>query len=188
MKISWVKSWKINNNGKRYFDIDSGTFTDQIFALLHPVQSENEYENDELMNDSDTEFIASEEIDLTKIPGNTSVLTSEANVQAVDEGTTHTKELQANKMRKKPEVKIPITWKRKFLHILERIAFLRADFPNNLKKVLQLSISIKKSLILMFWLIDLFNNATSIRKKTGGTFSPVLRKWKLSLFSVTSWL
>ena len=114
------------------------------------MQSENEYENDELMNDSDTEFIASEEIDLTKIPGNTSVLTSEANVQAVDEGATHTKELQANKMRKKPEVRTPITWKRKFLHILERITFLRADFPNNLKKVLQLSISIKKSLILMF--------------------------------------
>ena len=54
VKILWVKSWKISNNGKRYFHIDSGTSTDKIFALLHTVQSENENEIDELMNYSDT--------------------------------------------------------------------------------------------------------------------------------------
>ena len=79
---------------------------------MHAVQSENGYEIDELTNYSDTEFIAPEEIDLTDSPENTCVLTSEANVQAVDEGTTHTKKLEANKKSKKPEEKTPITWKR----------------------------------------------------------------------------
>ena len=40
----------------------------------------------------------------------------------------------------------------------------------------------------MLLLNYLFNNAKSLRKKTGGTFSPVPRKWKLPLVSFTSWL
>ena len=71
----------MNNNRKIYFHIDSGTSTDQTFALLDTVQSNNEDKIDELMNDFDTEFIASEEIKLTDNPANTSVLTSEANIQ-----------------------------------------------------------------------------------------------------------
>ena len=49
----------MNNNCKRHFDIDSDA-----------VQSNNEDEIDELINNFDTEFIAPEEI---------------------DQGTTHTK-------------------------------------------------------------------------------------------------
>ena len=71
----------MNNNRKTYFHIDSGTSTDQTFALLDKVQSNNEDNIDEFMNDFDTEFIVSEEIKLTYNPANTSVLTSEANVQ-----------------------------------------------------------------------------------------------------------
>ena len=71
------------------------------------------------MNDSDTGFIASEKIKLTDNPDNASILTTEANVHVVDKGN----------------------WNAKFLHILERIAFLRAEFPINLKKVLQFLIS-----------------------------------------------
>ena len=40
----------MNNNRKRYFHIDSGTSTNQIFALLDTVQSVNEDEIDGLMN------------------------------------------------------------------------------------------------------------------------------------------
>ena len=40
----------------------------------------------------------------------------------------------------------------------------------------------------MFWLRYLSNKASSICNKTGGSFSPVLRKWELSLVSITSWL
>ena len=68
------------------------------------VQSYNENEIDELMNDSDTKFISPEGIKLNDNPDTASVLTLEANVHVVDEGTTtHTKELETNKKKKKPE-------------------------------------------------------------------------------------
>ena len=41
---------------------------DQIFAFLDTVQSDNENEIEELMNDSGTEFIAPEEIEPTDNP------------------------------------------------------------------------------------------------------------------------
>ena len=63
----------MNNNWKRYFHTDSGASTDQIFALLDTVQSDNEDEIDELMNDFDTEFIALEDIKLTVNSDNASV-------------------------------------------------------------------------------------------------------------------
>ena len=43
-----------------------------MFTLLDAVQSNNEDEIDELMNDFDTEFIAPEEIELTDNQGNVS--------------------------------------------------------------------------------------------------------------------
>ena len=55
------------NNRKIYFHIDCGTSMDPIFALLDAVQSDNEDEINELMNDFDTEFIDSEEIKLLTI-------------------------------------------------------------------------------------------------------------------------
>ena len=58
--------------------------------LIDAVQSDSENEIDGLMNDVDTEFIAPKEIEQTDNPDNVSALTLEANVQAVDQGTTHT--------------------------------------------------------------------------------------------------
>ena len=55
----------MNNDGKRHFHIDSDASTDEVFTLLDAVQSDNEDENDELMNDFDTKFIAPKEIGLT---------------------------------------------------------------------------------------------------------------------------
>ena len=57
---------------------------DQVFTLLDAVQSDNENEKHELIEDSDTEIIAPEEIELTDNPGNESVLTLEPNVHFVD--------------------------------------------------------------------------------------------------------
>ena len=102
----------MNNNRKRYFHIDSGTSTGHIFASLDTVESNNEEQIDELMNDSDTEFTASKGIEVTDNPENASVLASEANVHVADERTTHTKELESNKMRKNAGETTPITWKR----------------------------------------------------------------------------
>ena len=81
----------MNNNRKTHFDIDSDASTDQILTLLDAVQSDNEDEIDELMNDFDAEFIAPEEIKLIDSHGNVSALTLETNIHVVDQGTTHTK-------------------------------------------------------------------------------------------------
>ena len=54
------------------------------------MQSNNEDEIGELMNDFDTEFTVPEEIELTDNQGNLSALTLEANVDIADQGTTHT--------------------------------------------------------------------------------------------------
>ena len=48
------KKLKMNDNKKLYFRIDSGTSTDQIFALLDNVLSDSEDKINELMNDFDT--------------------------------------------------------------------------------------------------------------------------------------
>ena len=74
----------MNNNQKRHFHIDSDASMDQVFTLLDAVESNNEDEIDELMNNFDTEFIAPEEIKLTGNPSNVSALTLEANVHVVD--------------------------------------------------------------------------------------------------------
>ena len=68
------------------------------------MQSYNQDETDELMNDVDTELIAPEEIELTDNPDNASALTLEANVHVVDQETTHTKELETKKEKKPEEI------------------------------------------------------------------------------------
>ena len=45
------------------------------------------------MNDSDMEFIALEEIELTDNPGNANVLTPDANIHVANKKTAHAKEL-----------------------------------------------------------------------------------------------
>ena len=74
----------MNNNRNRYFHIDGGTSTDHILALLDTVQSDNEDETDILMNDTDTGFVAPDEIQRTDSPDNASVLTPETNVHIVE--------------------------------------------------------------------------------------------------------
>ena len=50
------------NSRKRYFHIDENASSEQIYALLDDVGSADKDDIDNLMNDSDTEFIAEEEI------------------------------------------------------------------------------------------------------------------------------
>ena len=80
----------MNNNQKSPFHINSGASTDQVFTLLDAVQSDNEDEIDELMNDFDTECIAPEEIKLIDTPGNVSASRLDVNIHVVDQGTSHT--------------------------------------------------------------------------------------------------
>ena len=50
------------NGRKRYFHIDENASSEQIYALLDVVGSADKDDIDKLMNDSDSEFIAEEEI------------------------------------------------------------------------------------------------------------------------------
>ena len=55
------------NGRKRYFHIDENASSEQIFALLDDVESADEDDIENLMNDSDAEFIAEEEIRICRI-------------------------------------------------------------------------------------------------------------------------
>ena len=58
-----------------------------------------------------TRMKSPEETEIIDNPGNMSALTLEAHVHFVDQGTTHTKQLETSKKRKKSEESTSITWK-----------------------------------------------------------------------------
>ena len=138
-----ITRWKINNNRKRHFHFYSHASKDQMFTLLDAAKSNNEDEIDELINDLDMEFIAPGDMKLTDNSGNVSNLTLEANALVVDQGNTRTKELE----KKKPEESIPIIRK---CNVSPHSQEKRVELFANLTQVLQVSIFMKKFLILMF--------------------------------------
>ena len=68
---------------KRYFYIDENASSEQIYSLLDDVESDHKNDIDNLMNDSDTEFIAEEEITQVASTQDTSLTTPEANLHVV---------------------------------------------------------------------------------------------------------
>ena len=56
------RSMDLKNKRKHYVKIDRDTTSEQILALLDVVQSDKEDKIDNLMNNSDTEFIIQAEI------------------------------------------------------------------------------------------------------------------------------
>ena len=68
---------------KRYFHIDENAGSEQIYSLLDDVESDDKNDIDNLMNDSDTEFIAEEEIAQVASTQDTSLTTPEANLHVV---------------------------------------------------------------------------------------------------------
>ena len=93
-------------SGKKYFNIDQSISSEQIYALLDNIDSNNEEEIDYLINNADTEFIAGEEI----LPANntldTSLTTPEANIHVVRDN----KESKTSDKRKKEQ---PWKWTKK---------------------------------------------------------------------------
>ena len=71
------------NGRKRYFHIDENASNEQIYALLDDVERADEDSIDNLMNDSDTEFRADEEITQAASTQNTSLTTAETNLHVV---------------------------------------------------------------------------------------------------------
>ena len=71
------------NGRKRYFHTDKNASSEQTYALLDDVETADEDDIDNLMNDSDNEFIAEEEITQAASTQDTSLTTPEANLQVV---------------------------------------------------------------------------------------------------------
>ena len=68
---------------KRYFHIDENVSSEHIYALLEYVESADEHDIGNLINDPDTEFIAEEEIKQPATMQDTSLTTPEANLHVV---------------------------------------------------------------------------------------------------------
>ena len=73
----------VANGIKKYFNIDKNISGKQIYALLDNVDIDNEEETENLINGSDTEFIADEEILPVNNTLDTSLTTPKANIRMV---------------------------------------------------------------------------------------------------------
>ena len=71
------------NGKKTYFHVNENASSEQIYALLDDVGRADEEDIDNLMNDSDTEFIVEEEITQAAITQDTYLTTPEANRHVV---------------------------------------------------------------------------------------------------------
>ena len=75
----------LNNKRKKYVRIDRNTRSEEIFALLAEINSDQEEDIANLMNNSETEFIVDENLDndIGSDDEPLSVLTLEANIHVV---------------------------------------------------------------------------------------------------------
>ena len=79
-----VFSGEIATDGrKRYFHIDKNASSEQIYALLDDVHSDDQDDIDKLMNDTDTEFIAEEEVTQAASQQDIFLTTPQANLHVV---------------------------------------------------------------------------------------------------------
>ena len=90
------------NVRKRYIHINENATSEQIYALLVNVESTDEDDMGNLMKDSDSEFIAEEEITQAASAPVTSLTTPEANLHVV---------LSDNQSKKKEKNKKEELWK-----------------------------------------------------------------------------
>ena len=92
----------VTNGRKRHFHSDEKASSGQIYALLDDVESADKNEIDNLMNDSDTEIIAEEEITVVASTQYFSSTIPEANLQVVPSD---------KKLKKKEKNKKEESWK-----------------------------------------------------------------------------
>ena len=99
----------MNNNRKKYVQINNHAFSDQMFVFLDNVQSDEEEHIEELMNDSDTEFFANDKDIENIVPDsqNADILTPEASIHIVKDNE---KEQGKNSKSKLEEVQFQ--WRR----------------------------------------------------------------------------
>ena len=89
----------LNNKRKKYVRIDRNIRSEEIFAPLNEVNSDQEEDIDNLMNDSDTEFIVDENLDndIDSDGEPLSVLIPEANIHVV-KGSTAEANMEESKV------------------------------------------------------------------------------------------
>ena len=87
-----------NNKRKKYVRIDRNTKSEDIFALLDKVNSDQEEDIENLINDSDTEFIIDENLDndIDSADKPLGVLIPEANIHIVKSYTAEAKMEESN--------------------------------------------------------------------------------------------
>ena len=84
------------NGRKQYFRINENASSEQIYASLDDVERADEDDINNLMNDSDSEVIAEEEIAQAASTQGTSLTTPEANLPKVP-SDNHSKKKEKNK-------------------------------------------------------------------------------------------
>ena len=89
----------MTNGTKRYFHIDENASSEQIYDLLDDVGSADKDDIDNLMNDSDTKFIAEEKIIKAASTQETSLTTPEANLHVVPSDNQSKKKEKKQKRR-----------------------------------------------------------------------------------------
>ena len=79
----------MDNPRKKYYKITEKTGSDDIYAILDEIDSDLDEELDNEMNDSDTEFVVEEDIDLRPeaATGLSNILTPNANIHKVSPPT-----------------------------------------------------------------------------------------------------
>ena len=99
----------MNNNSKKYVQINNPTSSDQIFALLDNVQSDEEEDIQELINDSDTEFFANDKEIENIVPdsANADILTPEASIHVVKDNEKKQGKNSKNKLEE-----VQFQWRR----------------------------------------------------------------------------
>ena len=99
----------MNNNGKKYVQINNHTSSNQIFALLDNVQSDEEEHIEELMNDSDKEFFANDKYKENIVPDseNADILTPEGSIHIVKDN-----EKEQGKNSKSKFEEVQFQWRR----------------------------------------------------------------------------
>ena len=118
----------MNNNRKKYVQINSHTSSDQIFALLDSVQSGEEVDIEELMNNSGIEFFANYEDIANIVPDsdNADILTPKLVFILLKIMKTN-----REKIRKTSLTKSNFSGDLKLLLTLEKNAILLQRFPTN---------------------------------------------------------
>ena len=116
---------------KKYVQINNHTSSDQIFALLDNVQSDEEEDIEELMNDSDTEFFANDE-DIENIisdSDNADILTPEASIHIVKDN----EEEQGKNSKSKLE-EVQFQWRRNIAPNIREECNLGGEVCHQLKE------------------------------------------------------